>query len=68
MTNAHRLEELRSAAGRVSLLAERCQEDIAVAVVLPDGRVLAPTTAPHDMLRLDTATAELRALLTDSPS
>jgi hypothetical protein len=63
VTDAERLEEIRRAAGTVSVLAERCQEDIAVAVRLPNGRVLAPTSAPGDMRRFRAATAELGALL-----
>ncbi len=63
MTDATRLDEIRQAAGLLSVLAAQCQEDIAVAVRRPDGRVLAPTTAPLDMQRFDLAKAELRDLL-----
>ena len=63
MTDATRLEEIRRAAGAVSVLAERCQDDIIVSVRLPDGRVLAPTTAVQDMQRFLEAKEQLRALL-----
>ena len=57
------LDQLRQAAGTVAELAARCQDDVAVSVRLPDGRVLAPTTATVDMMRLNRATDDLRALL-----
>ncbi len=63
MTDAVLLDEIRRAAGTVSVLAEQCQDDIAVAVRLPDGRVLAPTTAPRHIRQFREARAELRALL-----
>ena len=65
MTETTKLDEIRRTAGAVSILAARCQDDIAVAVRLPDGRVLAPTTAALDMVRLNRARAELRVLLED---
>ena len=63
MTDAVLLEEIRRTAGAVSVLAQRCQDDIAAAVRLPDGRVLAPTSAPLDLSRFRAASAHLGALL-----
>ena len=65
MTEATRLDEIRQAAAMVSILAERCQEDVSKAVRLSDGTVLAPTTAALDLRRLALAQDELRALLAD---
>ena len=63
MTDAAMLDEIRMAAGTVSVLAARCQDDISVAVRLPDGRVLAPTTAVVNMERFRLARDQLRELL-----
>jgi len=63
MTDATKLEEIRRGAEAVSLLAERCQDDVSVSLRLPDGRVLAPTTAVEDMARFQAARARLRDLL-----
>ena len=64
MTEVTRLDEIRQAAGVVSILAARCQEDVARAVRLADGTVLAPTSSTLDMRRFALAKAELRDLLT----
>ena len=63
MTDAAMLDEIRRAAGTVSVLAARCQDDVSVSMRLPDGRVLAPTTAVRDMERFRLARDQLRALL-----
>jgi hypothetical protein len=65
VTEPIRLDEIRRAAGTLSVLAARCQDDVAAAVRLPDGTVLAPTTATLDMMRLNRARAEMRLLLDD---